>query len=360
MEKNSFPKGMLLDVGCRDRKQPNFIGIDWKLHPGIDIVHNLEKFPYPIDDEACLTIKAAHIIEHIKPCLVFKWMDEMWRMLLPGGQLAIQAPYAGSPGYYQDPSHCTPITERTWQYFDMEAPLYQHYKPKPWKIQHLVYRQDSNIEVILEKRKVGDEIMALTLKAMQLGAIQKPTELSDFLMFLDGKPLHTVMEIGTSRGGVFYALCHLADTKAIIISIDLPEGEFGGGYTRDDQKRMEGYAKGKQQLYFCRKDSHLESTKQEVIKEVLGKTKLDLLFIDGDHNYDGVKKDWKMYSPLVRDGGLIVFHDICHHPTVPKCQVEKVWKELKSKYKTREFIDPNDKTWGGIGVITFEANQKTK
>ena len=100
-------KGILLDVGCRDRKQDNFIGIDTKLRPGVDIVHNLEQFPYPIKDGECLTIKAAHVIEHIKPWLVIDWMNEMWRMLKVGGQLAVSAPYANSALYLQDPTHCT-------------------------------------------------------------------------------------------------------------------------------------------------------------------------------------------------------------------------------------------------------------
>jgi predicted O-methyltransferase YrrM len=38
--------------------------------------------------------------------------------------------------------------------------------------------------------------------------------------------------------------------------------------------------------------------------------KVDFLFIDADHSYEGVKKDFEMYSPLVRKGGIIAFHDI--------------------------------------------------
>jgi len=41
---------------------------------------------------------------------------------------------------------------------------------------------------------------------------------------------------------------------------------------------------------------------------------LDFLFIDGDHTYEGVKRDFEMYSPLVRNGGIIAFHDIVKHP----------------------------------------------
>ncbi len=37
--------------------------------------------------------------------------------------------------------------------------------------------------------------------------------------------------------------------------------------------------------------------------------KIDFLFIDGDHNYEGVKKDWELYSPLLKSGSVIAFHD---------------------------------------------------
>jgi predicted O-methyltransferase YrrM len=47
---------------------------------------------------------------------------------------------------------------------------------------------------------------------------------------------------------------------------------------------------------------------------VLNEQNLDFLFIDGDHTYKGVKEDFEMYSPLVRKGGVIAFHDITKHP----------------------------------------------
>jgi 2-keto-3-deoxy-L-rhamnonate aldolase RhmA len=39
------------------------------------------------------------------------------------------------------------------------------------------------------------------------------------------------------------------------------------------------------------------------VKEVLGGQPLDYLFIDGDHTYEGVRKDFEMYGPLVRAAG---------------------------------------------------------
>ena len=99
-------------------------------------------------------------------------------------------------------------------------------------------------------------------------------------------------------------------------------------------------------------NSHLDSTKKDLVKLMNGK-KADLLFIDGDHTYKVVKKDWEMYSPLVKKGGLVIFHDIVLHLQYPLCEVERFWKQLKKKRQVLEYIDQNDMSWGGIGVVTI-------
>ena len=37
--------------------------------------------------------------------------------------------------------------------------------------------------------------------------------------------------------------------------------------------------------------------------------RVDLLFIDGDHSYSGVKADWEAYKKLLGHGSTVVFHD---------------------------------------------------
>ena len=188
------------------------------------------------------------------------------------------------------------------------------------------------------------------------GATQKLVEFISLLRLLKTRKLKTVVEIGTAQGGTFYTWCKIATSDAFIISIDLPGGPFGGGYTLKDVKKFKKYRKQKQKVYFLRKDSHRQDTKDRLVK-ILDGRKIDFLFIDGDHRYRGVKKDFQLYSPLVKQNGLVVFHDILHHPKVPACKVEKFWNEIKSKYK---YIELTDKTsdcgwwqWGGIGVIYY-------
>lgn len=342
-------KGILLDVGCRDRKEPNWLGIDWKLHPGVDIVHDLEKFPYPVPDGSCITIKAAHVAEHIHPRLFFSWMDEMWRMLRPGGQLVMSAPYAGSIGYWGDPTHVNGITEVTFQHFDPDLPLYGAYAPKPWNIEHAAWQVNGNIEAVLRKRG-NNPAEEIALDCIKHYAMQKLSELTGlFEIVMPLKP-SVIVEIGTARGGMLKGFCKLASDDALIVSIDLPGGNFGGGYTEEEQLVLARYGRNGQRVEFLRMDSHNEATVKKLSAILKGK-KIDLLFIDGDHTYEGCRQDHLMYSGMVRKGGVIAFHDILPHPHVPACQVHRYWKEVKKGKKAKEFLDKEDTTWGGIGVI---------
>lgn len=79
---------------------------------------------------------------------------------------------------------------------------------------------------------------------------------------------------------------------------------------------------------------------------------MDFLFIDGDHTYEGVKKDYELYSGLVRPGGMIGFHDIVDRPEQPNIRVCQFWNELKRDHRHTEFIETSDQRRKiGIGLI---------
>jgi SAM-dependent methyltransferase len=89
-------------------------------------------------------------------------MDEVWRILKPGGQMIATFPYAGSPGYWWDPTHVNPISHVTLAYFDPLARdpggnlynFYSIYRPKPWKVVRCFYDTNGFIEVAMDKRAI--------------------------------------------------------------------------------------------------------------------------------------------------------------------------------------------------------------
>lgn len=191
--------------------------------------------------------------------------------------------------------------------------------------------------------------------AITHGALQKPNELEKLAEFVIGRPHKTVLEIGTCKGGTLWFWHHLPNNNTVV-SVDMPNGEFGGGPTSDDRDKILNWVSDKQNTILVTGDSHKEETLTEV-KEALAGELADILFIDGDHTYEGVKKDFEMYSPLVKNGGLIVLHDIVDHSeSNPACQVEKFWQELTTTiYPMGIFwaiIDPA-RCWAGIGVMQW-------
>ena len=85
------------------------------------------------------------------------------------------------------------------------------------------------------------------------------------------------------------------------------------------------------------------------VYEILGDKKLDILFIDGDHHYEAVKKDYEMYSNLVKSPGMIILHDIGDFDTALGTTVEYWNKELRKKHPYAEIV--SNPPVCGIGVI---------
>ena len=194
--------------------------------------------------------------------------------------------------------------------------------------------------------------MALEEGAIARGAIQKPDELAGLIDFVKSRPeAKTVLEVGTCKGGTLWLWCRLAALDALIVSVDLPGGGFGGGYGPELVPVLLSYRNPDQKLELIRGDSH-DPAILSATTRTLGEREVDILFIDGDHTLEGVTQDWEMYSPLVREGGIVVFHDIVDHSAGAfcDCQVKPLWDRLKKEYEHHEFIGTGE-SWGGIGVL---------
>lgn len=169
-------------------------------------------------------------------------------------------------------------------------------------------------------------------------AIQKPRELVEFLSLLVDFAPRVMVEIGVHTGGTLYAWAQVASR---VIGID------------NKQQRRELWG-----ATMIVSDSHDPKT-VVILDNFLEGQQIDCLFIDGDHSYYGVRRDYEMYAPLVRPGGLIVFHDIApllSGQTSPDdIQVKQFWDEIKDE-SAIEIIDTQDHLRShlagfGIGVL---------
>ena len=146
------------------------------------------------------------------------------------------------------------------------------------------------------------------------------------------------LEIGTNYGGTLFLLCTLSPSSAQIISVDLPAGPFGGGYPLRKIPLFRRFPRRGQQLHLIRANSHFPETKERVLR-ILDGQQLDFLFLDADHTYGGVKQDFEMYSPLVRSGGIVTFHDIHTYKQGTGCEVAQFWNEIKNGYRYLEIVE---------------------
>jgi cephalosporin hydroxylase len=185
-----------------------------------------------------------------------------------------------------------------------------------------------------------------------ISCLQVFSEIEQLLQLLKSVKPRVVLEIGTNRGGNLFLLTRTAAPDALIVSVDLPGGEFGGGYPLWRVPLYRNFAMQNQHVELVRGNSHSPETLCRAERKLDGR-KVDFLFIDGDHTYEGVKQDYEMFSPLVREGGMIGLHDILPAPGFPTCHVDKFWNELKNSHSNYlEFIHDRNQGWAGIGIVT--------
>lgn len=186
---------------------------------------------------------------------------------------------------------------------------------------------------------------------ISLITFQNKSEITKFLKLIDNIRPKIILEIGTAMGGTLFLLSRVTAYKSILISVDLLKGQMGG-----DQKLtfFRSFAQKKQKIIILKADSHKLSTFQN-IKKILKNKKVELLFIDGDHTYEGVKKDFEMYKTLIKPGGLICFHDIVPGSSDRVGGVPSFWKEIRDKYNTSEIVEDWNQGGYGIGIIFIRS-----
>ena len=109
-----------LDLGCGRNKVPGSIGVDRYPVKGVDVVHNLDAYPYPFRAESFDEIYARHVIEHVDSVVCF--MAELHRLASKGARITIHTPHYSYMGSWRDPTHRWHFSCYSFEYFEEGHP----------------------------------------------------------------------------------------------------------------------------------------------------------------------------------------------------------------------------------------------
>ena len=214
-------------------------------------------------------------------------------------------------------------------------------------------------------------------KLRKNGSMQIPLEIENLQLSVANQQPKIIVEIGTANGGTLSRWFEIPSVE-IVISIDLPIGIHGGQgfeertYVISDALEQANLTNKK---FFAINGNSKDYYIVERLREILNGEKIDFLFIDGDHTYEGVKGDYELYEQFLNENSIVGFHDIINseYHAEHNCFVSTFWSEIKKQYESVEFVYTNllDKNIleffynisnhkGGFGGIGYIEHSKKK
>jgi len=121
---------MKLQIGAGGKVLSGWVNLDLAALPGIDVVHNLNVYPWPFEDGQFEHIMAIDVLEHLDDLI--KAMEEIYRILKKDGTIEIRVPFWNSYSFNTDPTHKIRFSEDTFQFFIKDSPYCndRHYYTK--------------------------------------------------------------------------------------------------------------------------------------------------------------------------------------------------------------------------------------
>jgi cephalosporin hydroxylase len=160
------------------------------------------------------------------------------------------------------------------------------------------------------------------------GALQSEHELTLFLTLAASLRPECVLEIGTNRGGMIWALGQLPYLRRIV-TVDAEAQDSAKAAAKDLADIEVALITG---------NSTSPDTYQEVI-DALGDYQPRIVIIDGGHDFKTAASDFGLYGNLVEPGGVVMVHDTQGYPGHPEIQVPVVWENIRAQYRTTELVD---------------------
>lgn len=174
--------------------------------------------------------------------------------------------------------------------------------------------------------------------------LQNLRELGALWEYVAARPHARVLEIGSLYGGTLWYWSHLPHIEELT-SIDMPPNEPTPleivRHTRPHWQEWFGLPPR-----FV--DCPYPSMSPYPISVAARRAPFDLVFIDGDHSYNGVRRDFETYMPFVARGGIVAFHDTWPNYDRHEPGVVRWCDELRHRYFSTEWTDPD-----GVGICAF-------
>lgn len=175
-------------------------------------------------------------------------------------------------------------------------------------------------------------------------ALQSPVEFGGLWELVASRPHPRILEIGSLYGGTLWWWSHLPGIEELV-SIDQPtEWPSARDEARSARAEWDGWFSPRCKFSLIEGDSHDPA----IIDQAEGP--FDAAFIDGDHSYEGVRADWLNYSPLIRSGGLVAFHDTWPNAERVEPGIVRFVDELRHQLPSHEWTSPD-----GVGICAFEV-----
>jgi hypothetical protein len=120
---HSKPTTMKLNLGCCDALLDGYTNVDLIAAPGVQVADLSQ--PWPWEESTIDTVRAWDIIEHLPDKI--QTMNELWRVLKPGGRAEIAVPTTDGTGAFQDPTHVSFWNRRSFLYYEAGNPYRERF-----------------------------------------------------------------------------------------------------------------------------------------------------------------------------------------------------------------------------------------
>jgi SAM-dependent methyltransferase len=107
---------MKLNMGCGSDIKPGYVNVDRAALPGVDVVCELDSFPWPFADGSFDVVEMINVFEHLSDPV--RVVEELYRITRPDAVIHIRVPHWNSYIAWLDPTHKRGFHPRSFDFFD--------------------------------------------------------------------------------------------------------------------------------------------------------------------------------------------------------------------------------------------------